>query len=121
VIQSRKRNHPNGKGVSKQSEFLYDESMDMWLTCYEMSKMRGCTVAAEGLNNRIRNKGKNPLFATLEGCIFTKKLSTSDRTTEDRNRTIEQKKLLQDKTEFYLWVMKLMTPCKYKPRTIGSR
>lgn len=79
TIPGGKKNKPNDTEyyllmlTKDNSEIVYND----WYSPNDLIKLKGCTVNKEGLLTRIR--GSNPLFNTLENCIFHKKVTNSDK------------------------------------------
>ena len=47
--------------------------LDKWMTSTKLVELDGCNICEATLRGRLRNASHNPLFDTIEGCLYTPK------------------------------------------------
>ena len=47
--------------------------LDKWMTSTKLVELDGCNLCEATLRGRFRNKSHNPVFETIEGCLYTPK------------------------------------------------
>ena len=73
-----------------------------WYTVKELEKLPECPVKSTVIKERLYNKRNNPIFETVEGCAFTKKITVDNRDSARAGR--KRKKVLESQEELDAWV-----------------
>ena len=49
------------------------EGVETWMTAETLCTLKGCDLERSTLVGRINNRSHNPVFETIEGCLYTPK------------------------------------------------
>ena len=80
-----KRRDREASTSHKRKEY-YFPPLDLWMTVDELAQLSKCKITAEGLKGRIANRDKNPLFTTIESCVYSPRMTNGNASAIQRKR-----------------------------------